>query len=63
MMDDRKVVYSSISSIDEAHYAFIGKCGKYEFELDVELVPFPDEKTRDTAYRVWVETFVRNRII
>ena len=34
-----------------------GKCGKYDYELSVSFEPFPSDKERDRAYRVWAETF------
>ena len=56
-MIDSGLVFYDISCLDETHYLFTGKCDKYDFELSVRLKPFPDEKTRDRAYRVWAETY------
>lgn len=57
MVNEKEVIYSSVTDNGEA-VSFKGKCGKYDFELDVKFETFPDEKARDKAYRVWVETYL-----
>lgn len=34
---------------------------KYEIEIEVNFIPFPDEQKREEAYRKWVRAFLSSK--
>ena len=54
---DCQVVYTSVEENCNS-LLLQGKCGKFDFEVNISFEQFPSEKMRDKAYRVWAETFL-----
>ncbi len=53
-----KVVFSSAKQ--EGNTVILcGKCAEYDFEFAATLLPFPSEKAKDNAYKVWAETYAK----